>query len=213
MTAALLDATASTDPRAGLEAVYRAPARPAPVEVPPLRCLMVDGSGDPDPATNPSYGEAVGTLYAVSYTLRFAAKAAGLEPWKVLPLEGLWWAEDPSVFVTGDREAWRWTMLIVQPPAVTTAAAEAAAQAAAAKGKAPAAGALRFDVLEEGSCWHVLHRGPYAEEGPTIAGLHAAIADAGLALGGPHHEVYLSDPRRSAPEKMRTILRQPVVPR
>lgn len=205
-------ADASTDPRDGVAALYRPPAQPARVTVPPLRCLQVTGSGTPDPVANPSYGAAVGTLFAVSYGLRFAAKAAGLEPWRVMPLEGLWWADDPAVFHTRDRDAWQWTMLVVQPAAVTDDAVAVALAAAERKGRAPAGELLRLAVLDEGECWHVMHRGPYSAEGPTIEALHAAIVEAGSRLGGAHHEVYLSDPRRVAPERMRTGIRQPVVP-
>lgn len=198
----------ASGPDPQLAALYRATATPAPVHVPALQCLMVDGAGDPE--TTAAYGDAVGTLYAVSYGLRFMAKAAGQIPWKVLPLEGLWWADDPTAFTTGDRTQWRWTMLVVQPPQVTAGLVEQALTAAVAKGRAPAAEHLHLDVLDEGAAYQVLHVGPYDAEGPTIAALHRAIADAGLALRGAHHEIYLGDPRRSAPERLRTILRQPV---
>lgn len=201
---------ARTDPRAGIGHLYRAPETPTAVDVPPLLVLAVDGTGTPDPATNPSYGDAVGTLYAVSYGLRAQAKAAGLEPWVVMPLEGLWWADDPSAFVADRRDEWRWTMLIVQPGFATAERVAEAAAGAARKGRAPAAALLRLETLDEGACWHVLHRGPYADEGPTVAALHAAIGERGLR--GAHHEVYLSDPRRVSPERMRTIIRQPVGP-
>ena len=197
--------TAVHDP---LAALYRAARIPTLVDVPPLRCLMVDGAGDPE--TAPAYTEAVGTLYAVSYHLRFLAKSSGDEPWKVLPLEGLWWADDPAAFVSGNRTAWRWTMLIAQPARVTGDLVDRALDAAVAKGRAPAAEHLHLDVLDEGSAFQVLHVGPYEAEGPTVAGLHRAIADQGFTLRGAHHEIYLGDPRRSAPERLRTIIRQPV---
>lgn len=200
----------SHDPRSGIAHLYRAPDVPTPVAVPSLRCLAVDGRGDPN--TAPAYRDAVATLYAVSYALRGAVKAEGGAPWTVMPLEGLWWADDPASFRSTDRSGWRWTMLIVQPEVVTAERAAAAAAQAVHKGRAPSADALRLTSIEEGEAWHVLHHGPYSAEGPTIAALHAAIAAAGLALGGAHHEVYLSDPRRVAAERMRTILRQPVAP-
>lgn len=190
--------------------LYRAPDTPVRLTVPTLGYLMVDGAGDPN--TAPEYADAVATLYAVSYGLRFAAKAAGAEPWRVMPLEGLWWADDMSRFATERREEWRWTMLIAQPPVVTPERVTEATAAAVRKGKAPAAEGLRLEVLDEGDSVQVMHHGPYADEGPTIAALHTFIADADLVLRGKHHEVYLSDPRRAAPEKMRTIIRQPVTP-
>jgi len=198
-----------TDPRAGIGSLYRATETPSPVDVPPLLVLAVDGTGTPDPDVNPSWGEAIGALYAVSYGLRAQAKAAGLEPWTVMPLEALWWADDWSAFLGGRRDEWRWTALIVQPAFATAERVAEAAASAARRGKpSPALGLVRLETLEEGACWHVLHRGPYADEGPTVAALHAAIGDRGLR--GAHHEIYLSDPRRVAPERMRTVIRQPV---
>jgi len=190
--------------------LYRAPDSPVRLTVPPLAYLMVEGEGDPN--TAPEYADAVGTLYGVSYGLRFMAKVAGTEPWRVMPLEGLWWADDMSAFSVERKGDWRWTMMIAQPPVVTSAMVTDAVAAAVRKGKAPASDWLRFGVVEEGDAVQVMHHGPYADEGPTVAALHAFIGEAGLALRGTHHEVYLSDPRRAAPEKMRTIIRQPVSP-
>ncbi len=190
--------------------LYRAPDTPVRLTVPPLGYLMVDGAGDPN--TAPEYADAVATLYAVSYGLRFAARAAGTEPWKVMPLEGLWWADEMTAFSTERRADWRWTMMIAQPPVVTSEAVAAALAAAVRKGKAPAADRLRLATLDEGDSVQVMHHGPFADEGPTVAALHAFITDSGLALRGKHHEVYLSDPRGAAPSKMRTIIRQPVEP-
>ena len=175
--------------------------------MPPLPCLMVDGTGDPN--TAPEYGAAVATLYAVSYGLRAMAKAQGTV-WTVMPLEGLWWADDPTSFLTGRRDQWRWTMLIVQPDLVTDEMVGEAVAQAVRKRKAPAADRLRLEVLDEGDALQVMHHGPYADEGPTIAALHAELTRRGLSFRGAHHEVYLSDPRRVAPSAMRTILRQPV---
>lgn len=188
-------------------ALYRAGDVPEAVNVPPLPCLMVDGTGDPN--TAPEYGAAVATLYAVSYGLRAMAKAQGTV-WTVMPLEGLWWADDPTSFLTGRRDQWRWTMLIVQPDLVTDEMVGEAVAQAVRKRKAPAADRLRLEVLDEGDALQVMHHGPYADEGPTIAALHAELTRRGLGFRGAHHEVYLSDPRRVAPSAMRTILRQPV---
>lgn len=198
-----------TDPRAGIGHLYRVPETPSPVDVPPLLVLAVDGTGTPDPAANPSWGDAIGALYAVSYGLRAQAKAAGLEPWTVMPLEALWWADDWSAYLDGRRDEWRWTALIVQPGFATPERVAEAVASARRRGKASdALGLVRLETLDEGACWHVLHRGAYADEGPTVAALHAAIGD--RALRGAHHEIYLSDPRRVARERMRTVIRQPV---
>jgi len=198
----------TTDLRRRHPELWRAPDTPQLLTVPPVAYLMVDGAGDP--RTVPAYPDAVGTLYAVSYGLRALAKAAGLEPWPVMPLEGLWWTDDPTRFSLDRRDEWRWTAMIAQPPVVTAESVADAVAAAVRKGRAPAAAGLRLEVLDEGDCVQVMHHGPYAEEAPTVAGLHAAVADAGLTLRGRHHEVYLTDPGRVAPEKLRTILRQPV---
>jgi len=199
-----------TDLRRTHPELYRAPDTPVRLTVPPLAYLMVDGAGDPRSA--PAYADAVGTLYAIAYGLRFMVKKAGGEPWTVLPLEGLWWAPDMAGFSMERRENWLWTMMIAQPPVVTAAMVHDAVATAVRKGKAPSAEGLRLEVLDEGDAAQVMHHGPYADEAPTIAALHAFIADAGLVRRGKHHEVYLGDPRRTAPDAMRTILRQPVSP-
>jgi hypothetical protein len=203
------DVSQGTDLRKAHPDLWRAPDSPRRLVVPPVAYLAVDGVGAPE---GPEYQAAVSTLYGVAYTLRAAWKAAGNVPWTVMPLEGLWWSDDWADFAAGRRDRWRWTMLIAQPPVVDVAMMADAVATAARKGKAPAADEVRLEVLEEGDAVQVMHHGPYADEGPTNAALHAWIADAGLAPTGKHHEVYLSDPRRAAPEKMRTILRQPVRP-
>jgi len=190
---------------------YSATRHPQIVEVPELSFLMVDGHGDPNSA--PEYGEAVQALYSVAYTARFALKKApdGLD-YGVMPLEGLWWAPDMTVFTTADKSSWDWTMMIMQPAQVTTEVFEDARATAARKKSLPAIERLRLETLAEGRSAQVLHVGPYAAEGPVIQGLHGFIADQGYELDGKHHEIYLNDPTRSAPEKLRTIIRQPVRP-
>lgn len=200
--------TADNDLRHEHPRLYRAPDEPVRLTVPPLRFVMVDGSGDP--STSPAYADAVSTLYAVSYGVRGLVKQSGGTPWTVLPLEGLWWADDMSAFIAGSRGDWLWTMMIAQPEVVTVDLIERAVSAAVAKGRAPAADRLRFEAFDEGDVVQVMHHGPYADEGPTIAALHAFVADHGWERVGKHHEVYLNDPRRVAPAAMRTILRQPV---
>jgi hypothetical protein len=199
----------SLDLKRELPQLYRATAQPAFVDVPELPFLAVDGSGDPNTAAE--YAEAVQALYTVAYTLRFALerRADGVDA-PVMPLEGLWWAPDPSAFRTGDRGAWRWTMLIRQPEQVTGGdVADAVAQAQRKKGL-PGLDRVRLERYAEGRAAQVLHVGPYAAEGPTIERLHRFIAEQGYRLSGKHHEIYVGDPRRSAPERLRTILRQPV---
>jgi hypothetical protein len=195
------------DLRRELKAFYASPkGKIVVVDVPTIAFLMVDGVGDPNSA--PVYREAVEALYSVAYTLKFAFKRQERD-FAVGALEGLWWAEDEAAFLTGDRDKWHWTMMIAMPDFVTTAAVHAAAGEVAAQKGLPGAGRLRRERFSEGMAVQTLYVGPYAGEGPTIAGLHAHIEGIGRQLHGQHHEIYLSDPRRTAPEKLKTIIRQP----
>lgn len=200
-------ATTKFDPKREIPSYTAAHGRFDLVDVPPLRYAMVDGEGDPN--TAPAYVAAVEALYAVSYAAKFRSKRELDRDYVVGPLEGLWSAADPSTFVTREKSAWSWTMMIWQPDWLPRELQEAAISTALAK--APAAERLRFETLDEGLCVQTLHRGPYDDEGPTLARLHDEFMPAeGLRFNGRHHEVYFGDPRRSAPEKLRTILRQPV---
>jgi hypothetical protein len=189
--------------------LYRASRDPALVDVPELAFLMVDGHGDPNTATE--YTQAVEALYTVSYSLKFAIKRArdGLD-YGVMPLEGLWWVADMSKFTSSKKSDWDWTAMIMQPDQVTQDLLEDALANATAKKSLPAAAKLRLERFCEGPAAQVMHIGPYDAEGPTIKRLHELIAESGRTRRGKHHEIYLSDPRRSAPEKLRTIIRQPV---
>lgn len=186
-----------------VDRLYRATTKPQLVQVPALRFLCLDGHGDPN--TSQAYAAAVQALYSVSY----AVKKAGGPEFKVSPLEGLWWAADMSTFLTGDKSEWDWTMMIRQPDAVTGDLVARLADKVAANKSMPVAKELRLISFEEGAAAQVLHVGPYDTEGPTIARLHEFIQSHGFTLDGRHHEIYLGDPRRSAPERLRTIIRQP----
>ncbi|WP_408898858.1 GyrI-like domain-containing protein [Nocardioides sp. R1-1] len=182
-----------------------------PVDVPALRFLMVDGAGDPNRA--PRYREAVEVLFGLSYRLKFLSKAELGRDHVVMPLEGLWWADDPGVFVRREKDAFRWTMLMMQPDWVSEAMLAEARSALRAKADLPALGDVRLEEYDEGRAVQLLHVGPYDDEGPVLARLHEEYLPAhGLTFNGHHHEIYLGDPRRSAPERLRTILRQPVRP-
>ena len=179
------------------------------VEVPPARYLMIDGAGDPN--TSPEYAAAIETLYPMAYGLKFASKRELDRDYVVMPLEGLWWAEDLEAFTDArDKSTWLWTAMIMVPEWITPAMYEAALAGLEQKGGAPALDRLRFEELDEGLAVQTLHVGPYDAEGPVLAAMHQFIPDNGLEWTGRHHEIYLSDPRRAAPEKLRTILRQPV---
>lgn len=183
------------------------------VDVPPLNFAMVDGMVPPDqgPGDSADFQEAVGALYGISYTLKFMIKKRAENPidYPVMALEGLWAAAsgkyDPTI-----REAWLYTMMIMQPDFIIPELfAEAVAQL---EKKKPGSGAarLRLECFHEGLSIQIMHVGPYATEPETIARMDAFAAEQGYALHGRHHEIYLSDPLRTAPERMKTILRHPV---
>jgi hypothetical protein len=179
------------------------------VDVPPMNFIMIDGAGNPNTAQE--YKDALEALYGVAFPVKFASKKELGIDYVVMPLQGLWWAEDMDVFTLGDKDAWLWTMMIVQPEHITGEMVEAAKAQAAAKKDLPALPKLRFESYHEGLAVQIMHIGPYDAEGPTLARMHDEyIPQNGYTEDGKHHEIYLSDPRRSAPEKMRTVLRQPI---
>ena len=180
------------------------------VEVPPMQFLMVDGQGDPNTAE--IYQQALETLYAVAYGVKFASKKELERDYTVPPLEGLWWADDMEIFTTTtSKDEWLWTMMIMQPDWIDEQIVETACKRAASKKELPALEALRLEVYNEGQSVQIMHIGSYDAEGPTIERLHKEfLPDNNLVENGKHHEIYLSDPRRVVPEKLRTVLRQPV---
>jgi hypothetical protein len=193
-----------------VDRLYRARTTPQLVQVPRLRFLRLDGRGDPN--TSPAYTAAIQALYAVSYAAKFMVKKAGGQDFKVSPLEGLWWADDLSTFTTGDKSDWDWAMMIRQPDAVADELVERLTDEVASTKSLPAVRDLRLVSFEERAAAQVLHVGPYAAEAPTIARLHEFLREQGFTFDGhrhKHHEIYLSDPRRAAPDKLRTIIRQP----
>lgn len=177
------------------------------VVVPALDYLMIDGMGEPG---SEPYAQAVEALFSVSYTAKFMIKkgAAAID-YAVMPLEGLWWADDMTAFTAARRDEWRWTMMIMQPPVVDHVTIEAAIAEVERRKKLPAVPKLRLETFTEGKCAQILHVGPFSEEGPTVERLHEFI-DERSALRGKHHEIYLSDIRRADPKNWRTILRQPM---
>ena len=182
-------------------------AKPSIIDVPPMNCLMVDGMGDPN---GQAFQEAVGTHYGVAYTLKFTFKKDKAIDYPVMALEGLWCADDPADFLNGKRENWKWTLLIALPDIVTKKDVAQAIETVKKKAKFPRFPEVRFEKFHEGLTAQIMHVGPYATEGPTIERLHRFVEEQGYKLCGKHHEIYLSDPRRSAPEKLRTIIRHPV---
>lgn len=202
--------TAKYDVKRGLKQCY-APRNTdwELVDVPALRFLAVDGHGDPN--TSAAYRHAVEALYAVAYTAKFASKRDRGKDFVVAPLEGLWWADDMEDFRARLKDNWRWTLLINVPDWVTDDMIEDARQAALAKKNLPALPEVRPKALHEGVSAQALHIGPYDDETPILSRLHHEYLPAQrLRARGLHHEIYLSDPRRTDPAKLKTVLRQPV---
>lgn len=181
------------------------------VDVPPMNFLMIDGQGDPN--TSAEYAAALNALYSLAYTLKFKSKKECAIDYTVPPLEGLWWAEDMAgaFEVTTDKDAWLWTMMIMAPEHITPEMVEAARAEAARKKDLPALPRLRLETYHEGLSVQIMHIGPYSAEGPTLHRLHHEfMPQNGLTFAGKHHELYIGDPTRTAPEKLKTVLRQPV---
>lgn len=200
---------AKLDPKKQLGELYLASRETIRViDVPPLRYLMVDGEGDPN--TSPWYAQAVEALFSISYTAKFMMKNGPQAiDYSVMPLEGLWWADDMSAFIRGERSQWQWTMMILQPDFVPDQVIEEAMTKVRKAKPHLDVDKVRLEVFHEGRAAQLLHVGPFSEEGPAIQRLHAFIEERSR-LRGKHHEIYLSDVRRAEPAKWRTILRQPM---
>lgn len=178
-------------------------------DIPEMNLLMVDGIGDPNKA--PAFPDAIAALYSVSYTLKFMLKKGKTAvDYVVMPLEALWWADDMSDFKAGKKERWKWTLMIMQPDFVTNDMVKKAIEEAGKKKELPAMAKIRFETLQEGLSAQIMHIGPYSAEAPTIQKIHDYMKEKGYTFAGKHHEIYLSDPRKTAPEKLKTVIRQPV---
>lgn len=202
--------TGKTDFKKTVDAYRAQQGRFRIVEVPDLQYLMIDGHGDPN--TSPSFAEAVEALYPVAYKLKFASKRDLGRDYVVPPLEGLWWAEDMDSFtVARDKSHWDWTLMLMVPEWIDQAMVTTAADQVGAKSRSARLDDVRLEALREGRCVQTLHLGSFEDEAEVLARMHHEfIPDNELRVVGKHHEIYLSDLRRVAPEKQRTILRQPV---
>ena len=180
------------------------------VDVPDLRYLMIDGHGDPN--TSPAFTDATEALYPLAYTLKFASKRTLGRDYVVMPLEGLWWADDMNSFTgSRDKSRWDWTLMIMVPDWIDNDMFADAVEQIAAKGGPRRIHQVRLEALSEGRCVQTLHVGSYEDEADVLARMHHDVIPAnGLRMVGKHHEIYLSDARRVAPDRLRTILRQPV---
>lgn len=183
------------------------------VDVPPMAFLMIDGAGDPN--TSEEYSDAVSSLYALAYGIRAISKAAGTI-YTVMPLEGLWWWEDMDAHAEGfsltarDKADFLWTMMILQPEHISAEMVEEARDIVRKKKNPPCLDSIRFETYHEGEAGQIMHIGAYADEGPTIQRLHTHLQEQGYSLTGKHHEIYLSNPDRVEPARLKTVIRQPV---
>jgi hypothetical protein len=198
----------NVDLRKIYEEHYKTSKEPVVVDVPLRPYIMIDGKGDPDTAA--AYREALETLYPLAYGLRKAVKDATGTAYKVMPLEGLWWLEDMRRFSVEDKSNWLWTAMICLPGDVTEEMVAEVLPAVTAKKKLPSGHLARVERFGDGKAAQILHLGPYSDEAPTIERLHGYIDDEGCKFNGKHHEIYLTDPRKSKPSKNRTIIRQPI---
>lgn len=178
------------------------------VDLPQMNFLMIDGEGAPESS---AFREAIEAIYPIAYGIKFANKKATGTDYGVMPLEGLWWADDMSAFNEDKRnkDDWKWTLMIMQPDFISAELFGETKKAAMAKKPNPVMEKVRLQKFQEGQSVQIMHVGPFSEEGPNIQKLHAKISDLGASLSGKHHEIYLNDFRRVNPQKMKTILRQP----
>ena len=178
------------------------------VDVPKMNFLMIDGAGDPN--TSQEYREAVEALYALSYAVKFRVKKEKGVDYGVLPLESLWWTDDVTPFTVENKDRWKWTSMIMQPDHASKDLVSNAVEEVEKKKNPPALPKIRYERFHEGLSAQIMHVGPYSAENPTIEEIHSTIREKGYETQGKHHEIYLSDPRRCAPEKLKTVIRQPV---
>ena len=192
-----------------LKHLYRSSAKKVEVvEVPKMNFLMIDGDGGPN---HPTFQNAIEVLFPLSYTLKFMIKKSDIGiDYGVLPLEGLWWADDMSSFIKDKKDDWKWTLMIMQPEPVKKEMVVKAIEEVRKKKNPVALPLVRFESFSEREVAQIMHIGPFSEEGPTVEKVHTFIENSSKQLSGKHHEIYLSDIRRAAPEKWKTIIRQPM---
>lgn len=179
------------------------------VDVPAMNYFMIDGEGDPNTAR--SYRDALEALYPLSYTLKFMVKnGTQAIDYGVMPLEGLWWADDMSTFNVEDKSNWKWTLMIMQPVYIRKTMVDAAIEEVKRKKNPVALPKVRFEAFSDGKAAQIMHIGPFSEEGPSVERVHNFIDEMGRKLSGKHHEIYLSDIRKADPKKWKTIIRQPM---
>ncbi len=204
------------DLRKELKYLYQPSAKKVEVvEVPRFQFAMLDGEIEPGfaPAESPAFQKALMALYGVTYTLKFTSKLRKVDPidYPVMALEGLWWVENGKFDIT-HPEGWKWTLMMLQPDFISPEMFQGAiSQIRKKKGDQPGLSRVRLESFEEGLSMQIMHIGPYSEEPTTIAKMDAFALENGYRKREKHHEIYLGDPRRAAPEKLKTVLRYPVV--
>jgi hypothetical protein len=177
--------------------------------IPPLNYLMINGEGDPN--TSQSYKDSLQALYSLAYTLKFTIKKGKPSiDFKVMPLEGLWWVDDMNLFSVKNKRDWNWTMMILQPDFIDNDLVKEMCEQVIQKKGLLLAKKIRLEQYIEGDCAQLLHIGPYSAEGKNIEKLHTTISEHGYQHKGKHHEIYLNTPLKTAPEKLKTIIRQPI---
>jgi hypothetical protein len=203
-----VESTTKWDAKQALRSLYAPKNRQFElVQVPDLTYLSVDGVGDPDGV---DFQRAIRSIYPVAYGVKFLSKRTLGRDYVVPPLEALWWADDPEVFAAGSREAWKWTVLILLPAWITAEDVDTVIDDLKYKKRTPES-SVSVRTISEGESFQALNVGPFSAEGPVLSDLHSSLMpQSGKTFAGPHHEIYLSDFRKTAPEKLRTILRQPV---
>lgn len=190
------------------EFYYPSPKEVSVVELPKMQFLMIDGQGDPN--TSEEYQSAMETIFPVAYKTKFVCKKEKSRDYVVMPLEGLWWADNMEEFGMEDRSNWKWTVMIRQPDFVTQKIIDMAIEDLKTKKDLPSLSNLRFENFKEGLAVQIMYFGPYGEgEAPSVQKLHSFIENEGHNLNGKHHEIYISDMRRTKPEKLKTVIRQP----
>lgn len=183
------------------------------VEVPEMQFLMVDGQGDPN--TSQEFKDTYQILYPVAYKVKFMSKAKGKD-YVIPPPEALWWADDMEDFLAGNKNKWKWTSMLMVPDIITSEMVDEAIEFTKEKKSdlPPTFSNLRFEKYNEGKAAQILYIGPYSEEHAVIRRIHQIIEEQGGTFDGhnqKHHEIYLSDPRRANPDKLKTVIRQPFV--
>ncbi|MBF0608154.1 MAG: GyrI-like domain-containing protein [Candidatus Magnetobacterium sp. LHC-1] len=194
-----------------LKHLYHPSAKAAEtVDVPQMNFLMIDGAGDPN--TTEAFKNSAESLFSLSYTLKFMSKKLpAAKDYTVMPLEGLWWTQGEQ-FDAQNKDAWLWTLMIMQPEYVTKALFEDALEQAKKKKTLSRLNNVRFETFQEGFCAQIMHKGPFSSVNQTIEVLHGFIREQGYIISGKHHEIYLNDPHKTLPENMKTVLRQSVKP-